>query len=199
VALLGPVPRDRAPRGPRAAARIVATVCGLLWLTGSVEPAQTGPPKEYQVKAVFLFNFAQFVEWPTAAFENSHSPIIIGILGENPFGSYLDDTVRGETVEQRPLQVQRYRRVDQIKNCHILFISRSEASNLKEILMALKDRSILIVGDGDDFVQRGGMIRLATAQSRVRLIINTQAANAAMLTISSQLLRSADLVAPEKE
>ena len=191
--------RRGAPRRCRALARCVATVCGLLWLAIPVEPAQTGPPREYQVKAVFLFNFAQFVEWPTTAFDGPRSPIVIGVLGENPFGSYLEETVRGEMVEQRPLQVQRYRKVDQIKTCHILFVSRSEAANLKEIFAALKDRSILVVGDGDDFVQRGGMIRLATAQSRVRMTINTSAASAAMLTISSQLLRSADLVGPGKD
>ena len=181
-------------------ARLILVLAMLIALTvpGLVNSAVETSP-EYQVKAVFLFNFAQFVEWPKDAFDTAHSPIIIGILGDNPFGSYLDETVRGETVESRPLQVQRYRRVDQIKTCHILFVSRSEAANLKEIFAALKERSILVVGDGDDFVQRGGMIRLATAQSRVRLIINTSATNAAMLTISSQLLRSADLVAPGKE
>jgi hypothetical protein len=194
VALLGPAPRHCARRGRALALRLGATLCALVCLGNAVEPAQVGPPKEYQVKAVFLFNFAQFVEWPAAAFDNVRSPIVIGILGENPFGTYLDETVRGETVEQRPLKVQRYRKVDQIKTCHILFISRSEGGNLKEILAALKDRSILIVGEGEDFVQRGGMIRLATAQSRIKLIINTNAASAAMLTISSQLLRSADLV-----
>jgi hypothetical protein len=174
-------------------------LCGLLCLGVRVEPAQVGPPKEYQVKAVFLYNFAQFVEWPAAAFDDAHSPIVIGILGDNPFGSYLDETVRGEMVDARPLQVQRYRKVDQIKRCHILFISRSEAANLREILTALKDRNILSVSEADDFVQRGGTIRLATAQSRVRLTINTSAASAAMLTISSQLLRSAELVSPGKE
>jgi hypothetical protein len=162
-------------------------------------PAQTALPKEYEVKAVFLFNFAQFVEWPATAFSGARAPIIIGVLGQNPFGSYLDETVRGERVEDRPLQVQFYRRVDEIKHCHILFISRSEVSRLKDILGALKDRSILIVGDDDDFVRRGGMIRLATARNRVQLIINADAASAASLTISSQLLRSADLVATAKE
>jgi hypothetical protein len=181
-----------------ASARIAAAVCGLLWLGGPAFPAQTGPPTEYQVKAVFLFNFAQFVEWPSAAFSGARAPIVIGVLGQNPFGSYLDDTVRGETVEDRPLEVQRYRRVEEIKNCHILFISRSEVSKLKEILMVLKDRSILVVGDDDEFVLRGGMIRLATTRNRVRMIINTDAAMAASLTISSQLLRSADLVAAKR-
>jgi hypothetical protein len=173
-------------------------VCGLLLLGGLDGLAQTGPSREYRVKAVFLFNFAQFVEWPPAAFAGANSPIVIGVLGENPFGAYLDETVRAEKVDNRPLEVQRYRRVDEIKTCHVLFINRSEA-HLEQILSALKDRSILIVGDGDDFVERGGMIRLATTQNKIRLIISVEAAKAAKLTISSKLLRSADVVtAPKK-
>jgi hypothetical protein len=96
------------------------------------------------------------------------------------------------------LEVQRYHRVDEIKTCHVLFISRSDANRLEQILVSLKDRSILTVGDGEDFVQRGGMIRLATAQNKIRLIINVDAAKAANVTISSKLLRAAELVRPSK-
>jgi hypothetical protein len=173
-------------------------VCGLLLLSGSEVLAQTAPSREYQVKAVFLFNFAQFVEWPPAAFAGARSPLVIGILGGDPFGAYLDETVRDEKVSNRPLEIQRYQRVDEIKTCHVLFISRSEANRLEQILVSFKDRHILIVGDGDDFVQRGGMIRLATAQNKIRLIINVDAAKAANLTISSKLLRAAELVTPSK-
>jgi len=193
MALLRIVARVRAPRGVRASGTW-CVVCGLLLLGRLDGSAQTEPSREYQVKAVFLFNFAQFVEWPPAAFAGASSPIVIGVLGENPFGAYLDETVREEKVDNRPLEVQRYRRVDEIKTCHVLFISRSEASRLEQILASLKDRSILIVGDGDDFVQRGGMIRLATPQNTIRLIINVEAARAANLTISSKLLRSAEVV-----
>jgi hypothetical protein len=189
--------RSVAPRGV-ASAGTWFVVCGLLLLGGRDGSAQTGPSREYQIKAVFLFNFAQFVEWPPAAFAGSNSPLVIGILGGDPFGAYLDETVRDEKVNNRPLAIQRYHQVDEIKTCHVLFISRSEASHLEQILVRLKDRSILIVGDGDDFVQRGGMIRLATTQNKIRLSINVDAAKAANLTISSKLLRAADLVTASK-
>ncbi len=161
--------------------------------------AQTGISREHQVKAVFLFNFAQFVQWPAAAFTGASSPIVIGILGEDPFGAYLDETVREEKVEKRPIAIQRYRRVEEIKTCHMLFISRSETKHLEQILVSLNDRSLLIVGDGDDFVQRGGMIQLALAQGKIRPIINVKAATAANLTISSKLLRSAELVTASRK
>src|SRR5204863_5659033 len=105
--------------------------------------------KEYQIKAVFLFNFAQFVDWPANAFPEAQTPLVIGVLGEDPFGSYLDETVRGEKVNNRPLVVRRYRRVDEIKTCHVLFISRSEANRLEQIFSGLKGRNILTVGDCD--------------------------------------------------
>ena len=107
--------------------------------------------------------------------------------------------MRDEKVNNRPLEIQRYHRVDEIKTCHVLFISRPESNRLEQILVSLKDRSILIVGDGDDFVQRGGMIRLATPQNKIRLIINVEAARAVDLTISSKLLRSADVVTVSKK
>ena len=174
-------------------------VCGLLLLIGLDASAQTEPSRDYQVKAVFLFNFAQFVEWPPGAFAGPTSPIVIGVLGQDPFGAYLDETVRGEKLDNRPLEIRRYSRVDEIQTCHVLFISRSEANRLDQVLLSLKNRSILIVGDGDDFVQRGGMIRLATVQNKIRLIVNMEAAKGANLTISSKLLRSAEVArAPAK-
>jgi hypothetical protein len=96
-------------------------------MAGPDMSAQTAPSREYQIKAVFLFNFAQFVEWPPAAFRDSNSPLVIGVLGDNPFGTYLDETVRDEKVGNRPLEVQRYQRVDEIKTCHVLFIGPSGA------------------------------------------------------------------------
>ena len=96
------------------------------------------------------------------------------------------------------MQVHRYHRVDEITTCHVLFISRSEESRLVQTLASLKGRNILIVGDSDDFIQRAGMIQLATSQGKIRLRINVHAARAANLTISSKLLRSAELVAESK-
>jgi hypothetical protein len=149
---------------------------------------------EYQVKAVFLFNFAQFVEWPAVAFPEAKTPLVIGVLGEDPFGAELDEIVRGETLGLRPLQVRRYQRVEEIEACHILFISRSEGPRLALVLERLKGRSVLTVGDMDEFTRRGGMIRFVTEQNKVRMRINVEAAKRVGLVISSKLLRPADIV-----
>ncbi len=158
--------------------------------------AQTARAAEYQVKAVFLFNFAQFVDWPAEAFPDPDTPLVIGVLGDDPFGGFLDQTVDDERLGGRPLQVRRYQSVDEIKTCHVLFISRLEGDRREGILAGLKNRPILTVSDADGFAERGGMIRFVTERNRIRLQINLQAAEAARLTISSKLLRVAEIITP---
>lgn len=181
-------------------AEIWFVVLGSLLAVQRELPAQTAPVSaEYQIKAVFLFNFAQFVDWPAQAFPEAQTPLVIGVLGEDHFGSYLDETVRGEEVKKRTLVVQHYRQLDEIKSCHILFISRSEAARLPQILAELKGRSVLTVSDTEGFAGRGGMIRFVTEKNKIRLRINLEAAKAANLTISSKLLRPAEIVSTGKE
>jgi hypothetical protein len=169
----------------------------VMWATAgsaapAAAPAQASP--EYQLKAVFLFNFAQFVEWPAGAFPGPDAPLVIGILGDDPFGPYLDETIRGESVNNRPLSIRRYRTVQEIDTCQILFVSRREQGHLQGILDSLKGRSILTVSDAEGFASRGGMIRFVTDRNRIRLRINLEAARAANLTLSSKLLRPAQIV-----
>jgi len=159
--------------------------------------AQNPIAREYQVKAVFLFNFAQFVEWPTSTFKETNA-IVIGVLGEDPFGPYLDEAVRGEEVNGHPLIVQRYRHIDDIKACHILFISSAEARQLKQVFSNLKSKSTLTVSDADNFTKQGGVIRFITEDRKTRIRINLSAAKVADLTISSKLLRLAEVVNPQK-
>jgi len=154
---------------------------------------------ENNLKAVYLFHFAQFVEWPEAAFPDAQTPLVIGVLGEDPFGGYLEETVRGEKVNNRPLVIERYRRAEEIRICHILFISRSEADRLEKIFAELKGRNILTVGDFDGFTKSGGMMRFVTEKNKTRLRINLEAAKAARLTISSKLLRPAEIITSGKD
>jgi YfiR/HmsC-like len=149
---------------------------------------------EYQVKAVFLFNFAQFVEWPPQSFENPTAPFVIGVLGTDPFGEALEGAVRGESIEGRTFVIERYRSVTEIRHCQILFISRSEAAHIEDVAAALAGHSILTVSDIEDSAQRGVMIRFVAESNRIRLRINADAAKAAGLSISSKLLRPAELV-----
>jgi hypothetical protein len=172
----------------------VLVVLGL-GAAGPARAAETAP--EYQVKAVFLFNFAQFVEWPATAFADSRAPFVIGVLGDDPFGEYLDKLVQSEKVGQRPFEVRRFRKAEDITDCHILFVSH-DFTGFDRIAGDLRTRSVLTAGDMDNFSRLGGMVRFVTVNGKIRLRINVAAAQESGLIISSKLLRSATIVTPEK-
>ena len=174
-----------------------ALLCGALGLTIFLRGAcGAEAPTEYQVKAVFVYNFSRFVEWPPQTFTAPNEPFVIGILGGDPFGARLDEAVRGEQIDQHPLVVRRIRDLGEIGDCRILYIDRSEGAQLPQILAALDHRRTLTVADLDGSSERGVMIQFATENNRIRLRINVETARAAGLTISSKLLRSADIVGP---
>jgi hypothetical protein len=155
---------------------------------GGPARAQVAQPTEYQIKAAFLYNFAKFVEWPPAAFANATSPLVIGILGENPFHDDLAQMVRTKTVDNHPLLIQEYRSAKEATNCHILFISTSEKDRLSEILKHLKGASVLTVAEMDQFTEGGGMINFVLKGNKIRFQINNDAAKSAGLKISSKLM-----------
>ena len=182
-------------REPPAKASFHSSFClGLLLIFCSLNLSSNAAevPKEYQVKAVFLFRFAGFAEWPSDAFATPQSPITICVLGTNPFGNALEQAVAGETVNGRSFVVKNVLRAQDIDACQILFVGRSEASQWPAIAAALSGRSILTVSDNESFLTKGGMIQLMTVENHVRFKINREAAEAAKLKLSSKLLRLAE-------
>jgi hypothetical protein len=181
---------------PQDAREVMLAVAGtvVLWAIPSLAAAP-----EYQLKAVFLFQFSQFVEWPATAFTQDGAPFSVCVLGEDPFKAYLDDAVRDEQASGRPFVVKRYQRVEQVGDCQILFIAQPSRLPLESTLSALHARSILTVADSRAFADRGGIIEFVTVDNKLRLRINPEAARVADLTISSKLLSLASLVAPAAE
>ena len=151
---------------------------------------------EYQVKAAFLFNFAKFAEWPADAFAGPGDPITICVAGDDPFGESLDNAVRGETVGGRRLAVERTRSLVKLRDCHIVFVARSERGRRHAILSSLEGASVLSVGEDDSFLTDGGVVRFVLDQNRVRFEINLAAAEGNRLKLSSKLLRLARAVHP---
>lgn len=173
----------------------------VLWLYLAAVGAAHGQPRlpsEYEIKAVFLYNFVHFVDWPPRALPPPGEPFCIGVLGDDPFGGSLDEVVRGERVDGHPVVVRRYASARDAQNCQMLFVSRSESAALGEILRELRGRSILLVSDADDFAARGGMIQFFMRNHKVRLRINIAAARAADLAISSKLLRPSEVLGAER-
>lgn len=175
-----------------------SVVIALFGATGAAARAEAAISAENQVKAVFLFNFTQFVKWPARTFADAQAPIVIGVLGEDPFGPYLDGVVQNEKIGERPIVVRRYRRLEDLAECQLLFISRSESARLEQICEQLRNWSVLTVGDSENFNRQGGMVRLATESGKIQLRINVTAAKTAELTLSSKLLAHAVIVAPGK-
>jgi hypothetical protein len=172
-------------------------VLGLALLAGGgTGLAQSGSPakfSEYEVKAAFLLNFLQFVEWPTAVITNGSAPLVIGVLGDYPFGTALDETIKGETVLGRPLTIKRFRQGAEAKGCQLVYVCRSEKGRLKEQLQSLRGGGALTVSDIDQFCQFGGMIGLVNEGGRIRFEINQVAAEQGNVKLSSKLLRLARL------
>jgi hypothetical protein len=160
---------------------------------GGAEKPQT--PGEYDVKAAFLYTFAQFTDWPAEAFAGPNTPLIIGIVGEDPFGRILDDTMKGEAIHGRPTLIRRFQRGEDFGSCHVLFVGSSERRQLAQILAALKGSSALTISDIDRFAYFGGIVTLSMEGARVRFEINLRAAEQARLKFSSKLLKLAKITA----
>jgi hypothetical protein len=174
---------------------LLAVACACLLIAGRASRvAASQPAPEYLIKAAYLYNFAMFVEWPTAAFERTDSPIVIGVLGPDPFGSALDQTVRNKTVNNRRIRIDRVQSVQDLGRCHILFVSPSETSRLNDVANRLDGASVLIVGDTAGLAKRGAIITFVVEDNKVRLEVNVEAAKRARLSISSKLLNLARIV-----
>lgn len=177
--------------------QILSVLMLTCWVTSIA--AQTPPVQGFQIKAVFLLNFTRFVEWPSNAFPTEETPIIIGILGEDPFGPYLDEVLAGEKVNGRSIVVVRYKEITEIDRCHILYINIPESERMENILEPLGERNILTISDSDIFIQKGGIIRFINVNNKIRFQINPEAAKAANINISSKLLSLAEIVALNKK
>lgn len=160
----------------------------LLFLFGWIGSANVSAqaPNEYRVKAAFILNFARFVEWPADAYSEG-GVLVVGIIGDNPFGGSLDQ-LNGTTVNGRRISIRRFKVGDYLKGCQILFIGSSERNRLGKILDSVKGGNVLTIGELPQFNQAGGVIKFVIDDYKVRFEINAGAAGHARLRISSKLL-----------
>lgn len=165
-------------------------LCMLALLLASATTAQT-PNVEYRIKAAYMFNFAKFVFWPANAFASPESPIVIGIIGKDPFGAEIDQTIAGKSIENRPLRVKRLADTASLEGCHILFVGELDRKRLPQILRQAGRLSMLTVGETEDFTEIGGMIRFFPFENHIRFEIDLEPVEAARLKISSKLLQVA--------
>jgi hypothetical protein len=177
--------------------RLAPELCGLLLVWDGSPAALMAQEKEAnanQVKAAFIVKIAQYVEWPETAFANADAPVVIGILGRDPFGPDFDEALSGQRLRGRVFSIQRYQEPPDEGRCHLLFISRSESNRLRSIFSRFATRPVLTIGDVDRFSQQGGIINFIQEEGKIRFEINVDACKRANLRISSKLLQVSRLI-----
>jgi YfiR/HmsC-like len=153
---------------------------------------------EYQVKAAFLYNFAKFVEWPPEAFKTPRDPILVCVLGHNPFGNALEEAIRGKSIAGRTFAYRHVLDAESASACQILFVGSEESKHFRALLESLKPMGILTVGEAQGFAADGGVINFRLDDGRVHFEINVDAAEHEQLHISAKLLSLAQIVKSEK-
>jgi hypothetical protein len=147
--------------------------------------------REYKVKAAFIYNFAKFVEWPAQKLPNDGTQIVVGVLGQNPFGDELENALKGRLINGRSVVVRQFDNVEAAKEAHLLFVTLSDESKLRK---TLKEYGTLTIGQTESFARNGGMITFSFEDDRLRFEINIGAAEQAGLKISAQLQKLAKTV-----
>ncbi|OHB62181.1 MAG: hypothetical protein A2167_01735 [Planctomycetes bacterium RBG_13_46_10] len=185
----------------------------ILFMALFVTKAQADPTtsREYQVKAAFLYNFIMFVDWPVEKMADINDPIIVGIIGNDPFGDAFEP-VKDKKVKDKNVVLRRFKGLEELKKsaekdsaqlnaqikalkeCHVLFICSSEKIHLKEIISLVENNGVLTVADTDGFIEAGGIINFVMEDKKVQFEINIVASEKARLKISSKLLRLAKRV-----
>ncbi len=177
---------------------IIALSLSLSWAPGALaQDRDSSDSSEYLIKAGFIFNFAKFVEWPPTTFAQPDSPIVIGILGTDPFGTIIDHIVQDKKIGGRGFVVKRLKwgaEAKDLRECKILFVGASERAHIDELVQIVKFLPILTVGETPGFAEHGGVIRFVVEDNRVRFEVNVDAARQGGLTISSRLLTLARII-----
>lgn len=185
--------RRRRPALAVAALALAWTLAASLAAPAAAQPPLAG---EYAVKAAFLFQLTNFVEWPAEAFESRQAPFRICVLGDDPFDGALAEIVAGETAAGRRLVAERHARPETAGDCQIVFLTaREDAEDLRR-LPAAGARRRLVVAESPRALRHGAHFRFRLEDDRVRLGVSMPAVEASDLRVSSKLLRLAEVERP---
>ena len=170
----------------------IALAAAALSVCSGKAQAQPTAAEEYDIKAAFIYNFAKFIEWPDGTFSTPGSPVVLCVFGRGAIEKSFGE-VHGKTVKGRNVDVIFNDDIDNIKSCNIIFLSTSDKKYAGAVLDSVKGVSVVTVGETPDFIHSGGIISFKSQGNKIRFEINPIAAKRARLTISSQLLKLADI------
>lgn len=171
--------------------RFILPAAMVVAIMGMRAPFQSPEGRATQVKAVFLYNFTQFIGWPPSSFDDSKSPFVIGVLGRNTFGTYLNEVVENEKVNDRPITIKYFSSITpEVGECEILFIDKSFPA-IKQVIQSTHGKPVLTVSDHEHFTKQAGILRFYIDGGKLRIEINQEATAGSGLEVSSKLLRIA--------
>lgn len=153
-----------------------------------------GAEVESQVKGALIPKIANFVEWPETAFSSSNAPLVVAILGTDPFGAEFEQAMKQQRIHSRPVIVQRYNTWAHTNDCHILIVGRSEAPRMEQLVRRIGTRPILTLGDFAGFAEQGGVVNFIKVDGRIRFEVNLEAADKQRLRVSARLLQVSRVV-----
>lgn len=174
--------------------------CGLLASGQAIDgqPYSAGDEeanREYAIKAAYIYNFGRYVQWPPDAFEGPQTPLVIGVVGYDPFGPLLDEIAKSKKIEGRPIVARRFASMDEYTPCHILFVaSLAPAKEKRAALEIVRTSKVLLIGEDPGLAEQGATINFFVEQNKIRFEINVDAARRHQLKISSKLLNLAKIV-----
>ena len=163
-------------------------LAALMTALGGTASSWAEKPSRDDVQAAYLYNFGKFVRWPE---RDSHAPLVVCVAGQDSFRQTIEKLVAGEQIDERPLQVRSVDHPEDTMGCSILFVGTPESGKAQGYLEATAGKPILTVGDGPDFLARGGMIQFVLVEDHVRFSVNLEAANRNGVNLSSELLKVA--------
>lgn len=146
-----------------------------------------------KVRAAYLYHFMRFIEWPTPAKPGINESYNICIPDNGAEFNALR-AITTKTVNDRPVSIRHTDKTDSLKTCHILYLTGLKPVQAKALIDSISGLPILSVGNGDNFLDLGGMIAFESRIGQVTFSVNLTVANRAGLKISANMLDVADRV-----
>jgi hypothetical protein len=164
--------------------------------------------KAAKVKAACLLNLAKFVTWPESAFADAKAPLVIGVVGEDPFGDVLEQTVKDKTVSKRAIEIRRVATlpakkesawsstISSLQSCHILYMGKLDDARVDELLAELATKPVLTVGETSAFAESRGMVGFDLDNGKISIHVNQKKIEDVAMRMSANLLKLVKTVQP---
>jgi len=173
-------------------------LCSALMLGSARAGGENDDDGEYRLKLAFIYNFAQFTQWPPEAFRDPAAPLTVCVVGQDPFAGEMEQTLHGRRAAGHPVEIKRLKLEDDPKGCHMIFVRANEKRAAGKILSAVRGSNTLTVGESRGFAELGGVINLVLDDNKLRFEVNLNAATQSRLRISSKVLALAKIVSTER-